>query len=71
MTEQEKTIKLEVTETDGGLSVEMKVVGFNSLELIGVLQLQISHVIDGMNKEMAKAEALMPQFPNGGNFTKA
>ena len=71
MTEQQKSIKLEVTETDGGLSVAMKVVGFNTLELIGILQLQISDVLDGMNKERAKAEASMPPFPNGGNFTKA
>jgi hypothetical protein len=46
----------------------MKVVGFNTLELIGILQLQISDVLDGMNKERAKAEALSKKFPNGGNF---
>jgi hypothetical protein len=71
MTEQTKSIQLEVTEVDGGLSVGMKVIGFSTLELIGILQLQISDVLDGMNKERAKAEASISKFPNGGNFTKA
>lgn len=69
MTEQPKSINLEVTEIDGGLSVAMKVFGFNSLELIGILQLQINDVLDGMkNKERTKAEAQSKKFPNGGNF---
>jgi hypothetical protein len=49
----------------------MNVVGFHTLEVLGILQLQISDVLDSLNKERAKAEASMPQFPNGGNFTKA
>ena len=68
MTEQSKSLKLEVTEMDGGLSVAMKVVGFHTLEVLGILQLQISDVLDGLNKERAKAEASIPKFPNGGNF---
>jgi hypothetical protein len=66
MSEKAKSISLEVQEIDGGLSVGMKVIGFNTLEVLGILQLQVSDVLDGMNKERAKAEQLINQF-NGNN----
>jgi hypothetical protein len=71
MTEQPKTIKLEVTENKDGLNVSMKTVGFNTIEIIGILSLQISDVLDGMNKKDRNSEVLTPPFPNGGNLTKA
>jgi|LakMenEpi03Aug12_release.lakeMendotaPanAssembly.Ray.scaffolds.fasta_scaffold2079999_2 hypothetical protein len=48
--EKEKGLILEVTERESGLEVSFGTRGFNQLEVLGILQMQINQILAGMNE---------------------
>jgi hypothetical protein len=63
--ENQKALTLTVLEENGGLSVKTEVNGFTPLEIVGILQLQINDLLNGLN---AKHNRETMPFPNGNNF---
>lgn len=60
-----KTINLKIQETEDGLTIEMKIEGFDPMTAVGLLELQKTEILTDLIDKQRKSEKLKTNFtPN-------